>query len=144
MFKTILVPVDPAEPAFAQDALKTAVDLAKAYDADVRLLAVMANVQGYVADYLPEGFEKKATADTQAMIDKMADEVGMGEKASGTVRHGSVYHEVIEEAGDCGADLVVMTSHKPSFSTYLIGSNAAHIVRHAPCSVMVLRPKAAE
>ncbi|MDN3719952.1 universal stress protein [Roseibium salinum] len=32
-----------------------------------------------------------------------------------------------------------MTSHKPGFSTYFMGSNAAHIVRHAPCSVMVLR-----
>lgn len=141
MFKTILVPVDPAEPAFAQDALKAAVDLAKTYDAKVHLLAVMANVQGYVADYLPEGFEKKAEADTQALLDKMAEEIGLGDKVTGTVRHGSVYHEVIEEAGEAGADLVVMTSHKPSFSTYLIGSNAAHIVRHAPCSVMVLRPK---
>ena len=42
-----------------------------------------------------------------------------------------------EEEG--GIDLIVMRSHRPKFSTYLLGSNAAHIVRHAPCSVFVVR-----
>jgi nucleotide-binding universal stress UspA family protein len=46
---------------------------------------------------------------------------------------------VIEEAEKASCDLVLMTSHKPGLSTYFIGSNAAHIVRHAPCSVLVLR-----
>ncbi|TPQ46867.1 universal stress protein UspA, partial [Prosthecomicrobium hirschii] len=34
---------------------------------------------------------------------------------------------------------IVVSSHRPSMATYLIGSNAAKIVRHAPCSVMVVR-----
>jgi len=46
---------------------------------------------------------------------------------------------VLEEAEACKADLIVMGSHRPAMATYLLGSNAARIVRHAPCSVMVLR-----
>ncbi len=37
------------------------------------------------------------------------------------------------------ADLIVVGSHRPNWSTYLIGSNAANIVRHAQCSVLVMR-----
>ena len=38
-----------------------------------------------------------------------------------------------------GADLIVIGSHRPAMSTYLLGSNAKTIVRHAKCSVLVLR-----
>ncbi|HDR2322894.1 TPA: universal stress protein, partial [Enterobacter roggenkampii] len=30
-------------------------------------------------------------------------------------------------------------SHKPDISTYLLGSNAAAVVRHAKCPVLVVR-----
>ena len=52
---------------------------------------------------------------------------------------GGVYPEVLAEAKECGADLVVVGSHRPSMSTYLLGSNAKTIVRHAICSVLVVR-----
>ena len=52
---------------------------------------------------------------------------------------GSVYDQVLAEATEFNADLIVVGSHRPSMSTYLIGSNAARIVRHAKCSVLVVR-----
>jgi nucleotide-binding universal stress UspA family protein len=36
-------------------------------------------------------------------------------------------------------DLIVMASHDPRVTDYLIGSNAAHVVLHGPCSVLVVR-----
>ena len=56
------------------------------------------------------------------------------------VRLGSVYNEVLEEADGTGTDLIVVGSHRPTMATYLLGSNAAAIVRHATCSVLVVRP----
>ena len=50
-----------------------------------------------------------------------------------------IYHEVLDEADKCGADLIVIGSHRPSMSTYLLGSNATTIVRHAKVSVLVVR-----
>ena len=44
------------------------------------------------------------------------------------------------EAEAWSADLIVVGSHSPSMSTYLLGSNAQNIVRHANCSVLVIRP----
>lgn len=140
MFKKVLVPVDPGEPGFAQDALEKASQLARDYGAKIHLLTVCPEVQSFVASQLPEGFQDREVAETMAILKKVGADLMVPE---GTVdvkiRIGSVYHEVIEEAKEADCDLVIMTSHKPGLSTYFIGSNAAHIVRHAPCSVMVLR-----
>ncbi len=145
MFDTILVPVDPAEPEFSKQAINTAARLAKDYGSRLRLVAVLINVQGFVSSYLPDDFEQKATEDTLETLRKMSKNVDLPEgKISYSVRVGSVYHQVIEDAEYCHADLVVMSSHPPALSTYIIGSNAANIVRHAPCSVMVLRPEQAQ
>lgn len=38
-----------------------------------------------------------------------------------------------------GADCIIIGSHKPGLSDYLLGSTAARVVRHAPCAVHVLR-----
>ncbi|MEK8126017.1 universal stress protein [Methylocystis sp. IM4] len=58
---------------------------------------------------------------------------------STVVRYGAVYPEVLAEAEDWGADLIIVGSHRPGMATYLLGSSAAAIVRHAKCSVLVVR-----
>jgi nucleotide-binding universal stress UspA family protein len=55
------------------------------------------------------------------------------------VRFGSIGREILTCAHDHGADLIVMASHRPEMRDYLIGPNAAHVARHASCSVLVLR-----
>jgi nucleotide-binding universal stress UspA family protein len=60
-------------------------------------------------------------------------------RVSTVVRQGGIYHEVLEEAGAMGADLIVMSSHRPAMRTYFLGSNAGHVVRYAKCSVLVVR-----
>jgi len=46
---------------------------------------------------------------------------------------------ITEYAASAGVDLIIVGSHKPGLSDYFLGSTAARIVRHAPCSVHVLR-----
>jgi len=140
MFKKILVPIDPAEPAFAEDAVAKAGRLAQDHQSKVHLLAVCPEVQSFVASQLPDGFQDKEADETGKMLKGVSAQLGIADEAvSSEVRVGSVDSEVIDCAKDSGCDLIVMTSHKPGLSTYFIGSHAAHIVRHAPCSVMVLR-----
>lgn len=38
-----------------------------------------------------------------------------------------------------GADCIIMGSHKPGLGDFFLGSTAARVVRHAHCSVIVLR-----
>jgi nucleotide-binding universal stress UspA family protein len=55
------------------------------------------------------------------------------------VRIGAVYPELLAEAAQWPADLIIVGAHKRSMATYLLGSSAAAIVRHASCTVMVAR-----
>ena len=52
---------------------------------------------------------------------------------------GHTYRTIIQYANDNGIDCIVMGSHKPGLSDYLLGSTAARVVRHAPCAVHVHR-----
>jgi universal stress protein F len=55
------------------------------------------------------------------------------------VRFRSIGHEILTAAKDRAVDLIVMASHRPEMLDYLIGPNAAHVARHAACSVLILR-----
>ena len=60
-------------------------------------------------------------------------------KAATIARHGTIYDEVLDVAEEIGADQIIMTAHRPNVSEYLLGNNADKIIRHAKCSVNVLR-----
>ena len=54
-------------------------------------------------------------------------------------RGASIYGEILGVAEEAEADLVVVGSHRPAMKDYLLGTNAARLVRHARCSVLVAR-----
>jgi nucleotide-binding universal stress UspA family protein len=96
-----------------------------------------------LAEYVPPDFEvqqRKAAEDAIAII---AKESGLEPaRVSTAVRQGGIYQEILEEANNIHADLIVMSSHRPqrhAVRTYFLGSNAGHVVRYAKCSVLVVR-----
>lgn len=140
MFKKIVVPVDPSEIEFAKPAVEAAANLAAQSEGEIRLIAVLPVMNGYVSELLPADYETALETETDKRVRALGADAGIADdKLSIVMRTGSVYHEVIDEAQDWGADVIVVCSHRPAMSTYLLGSNAAKIVRHAPCSVLVLR-----
>ena len=140
MFKTILVPVDLGEVEAAQPAIDKAVELARRGDSTLRLIYVRAIVPVTYMEFMPPAFDLEQQGEAEARIAELAASVGLpAERVSAVVRLGSVYNEVLGEAEKTGADLIVIGSHRPTMATYLLGSNAATIVRHARCSVLVVR-----
>ena len=55
------------------------------------------------------------------------------------MRSGHAYNTILDEAEKSGADLIIIASHRPGLQDYLLGSTAAKVVRHANCSVLVVR-----
>jgi nucleotide-binding universal stress UspA family protein len=140
MFKTILVPVDLAEIETSQPAIDTAVALAEISGGTIRLVYVRSLVPMTYMEFVPPGFSEDQEREAEESVAKVAAAVPLpAERVSATVRLGSVYNEVLQEAEDTGADLIVVGSHRPSMATYLLGSNASTIVRHARSSVLVVR-----
>ena len=141
MFKSILVPVDLAEMDVVKPALDKALALAGMTGASLHLVYVRSILPVTFMEYVPPSFDEEQQAECET---KMADVVARlpladKSKVTSAVRMGAVYNEVLSEAEEKSCDLIVVGSHHPSMSTYLLGSNAATIVRHAPCSVLVVR-----
>lgn len=55
------------------------------------------------------------------------------------VKGGVVYDTVLEEANRLKPEVIIVAAGRPGFSSYLLGSNAEKILRHAHCSVFVIR-----
>jgi nucleotide-binding universal stress UspA family protein len=140
IYKNILVPVDLAEPNLAKPAIETACAMAGQSAGLVRLVNVLPMTPVMLAEYVPPDFDvqqRKSAEDALAVLTRECD-LDNG-RATGVIRQGGIYHEVLEEAAAIKADLIVMTSHRPAMRTYFLGSNAGHVVRYAKCSVLVVR-----
>ena len=55
------------------------------------------------------------------------------------IRNGSVHQEILEEAKKIDADAIVMMATKPGLGSYFISSTAERVIRHAKCSVFIIR-----
>lgn len=140
MFKKFLIPIDLTEPDMTKQALDEALPIAKGTDAQLRLVNVQSLVPVAFIDYIPPNFDEELRTAAEQEIAEIAAGIDYPQsRISTVVRFGAIYPEVLAEAEEWGADLVVVSSHRPAMSTYLLGSNAKTIVRHAKCSVLVVR-----
>ena len=139
MFKSILVPIDLADTDLARPAIATAATLAQS-GGTVRILNVLPMTPVMLAEYVPADFDAQQRQTSEEALAIVARESGIDPpRISWVVRQGGIYHEMLEEAAEMNADLIVMTSHRPAMRTYFLGSNAGHLVRYAKCSVLVVR-----
>ncbi|PWB78790.1 MAG: universal stress protein UspA [Methylocystaceae bacterium] len=140
MFKKFLIPVDLTEPDLTKQALDEALAIAKGANAQLRLVNVQSLVPVAFIDYIPPNFDEELRTAAEQEIAEVAAKIDYPQGLVSTVvRFGAIYPEVLAEAEEWGADLIVLSSHRPAMSTYLLGSNAKTIVRHAKCSVLVVR-----
>lgn len=72
------------------------------------------------------------------------EQIGKSAAPAGTsfdviARYGTVYEQILDVASELPASQIVMSANRPSLADYLIGPNTARVVRHATCSVTVVR-----
>jgi universal stress protein F len=137
MPRTIVVPVDLSLP----DTGAKAVAQAKQYDPEAKLvlLFVAAPTPGYVTANIPDDFLKARKKEAQKALSAFADRTGVTNEADLVIRTGHPGREILSYAEETNADLIVIASHDPRWGDFLLGSVAAFVVRHAHCSVLVVR-----
>lgn len=141
MFNRILVAVDLADPAPTPMGLAQAVELATASGGLLRLVNIQPLLPATFMEYVPADFDAEQEKRAAVALQEVVAAVSLPqERVSGVVRVGGIYHEILAEAAEWRADLIVVGSHQPVVTDYLLGSNAKTIVRHAICSVLVVRP----
>lgn len=141
MFSSILLPVDLAAEASWKRPLELALELARQGGATLHAVTVVPDFgMSIVGSYFGADFEKKAMAEaTQKLEAWAAGHVPEGVTARTHVAHGRIYEELLRAADKLGCDAIVLGAHRPDFSDYLLGPNAARVVRHARQSVLVVR-----
>ncbi len=143
MYKEILLTVDREHEASWRISLPVALQQCKAFGARLHLLTVVHELGvGDVASFLPMDFDRQLLDKASRWLhETVAAQLPDGLQAQCVVGHGKVYAEILRVARETAADLIIMASHHPEVSDYLLGSNAAHVVRHAECSVLVVRQR---
>ena len=135
MYRSILVAVAPDHPETVPLMLKAARALC-APGGTIGALTVLEQVPAYVAPYMPEGQEVETRTALEAQL---AVELADAPDVARTVLRGHAGNTILEHAATIGAECIILASHRPELSDYFLGSTAARVVRHAPCSVHVIR-----
>ncbi len=135
MYEHILVPIALDHGNHTAQALELAQKLKKE-GGRITALTVIEEVPPYIAQYIPEGQLEKNLEEARAQLKA---EIGgiPGVKAEVILGHPGI--SITEYAENKGVDLIVIASHRPGLQDYFLGSTAARVVRHANCSVHVVR-----
>ena len=141
MYKNILFPVDLEHTAEAEKALKIAIDEARRSKAK---MTVMTAAPGFGMPIVASFFDDQAVAKAlkevarhlkQYVDDKIPDDID----TKPIVVEGNPAELILKQAQSDDIDLIVIGSHNSEIENLLLGSCAAKVVRHARCTVTVVK-----
>lgn len=140
--KTIIAAVDLQHKDSDGHVVNEAILLAQTHGAEIELIFVIPDQQNSFAQhYIPEEMRQQVeTAAERELAEFSAgfDWAGIAHRQK--VLRGVVYETLIERAQEVSARFIVIGSSKPGLKDLFMGPNAARVARHAPCSVLVVRP----
>ena len=145
-FGKITVAVDGSD--HANEALDFAIDLAKHYGSALTIVGVAPIVPMYIAPTEPLSPGIVPPSDLPRYREIVANAVkraksGGATTVAGVAKEGVVVDELLEQLESQPADLAVVGSRGLSTTKrILLGSVSSALVAHAPCPVLVVRPRA--
>ncbi len=145
----ILVPVDLAEESSYQQPLAVAFEQAQKLGGEVTVLTVVPDIMaGLDWRYAIRGEKggagdldmKAIVRDAEQRLEQIvAAAVPPGITIDTIARHGVIYEVILELAAELQVDQIIMAAHRPTLGRFLLGEITARVVRHAKCSVNVVR-----
>ena len=148
MTSSILAPIDLADLGTSEAVIAAAIEQAVSSQAKLTVMAVVPDfVTGLDYRYAIRGETGSVDYDVREIVTEALarlNEVVSARAPDGMavdtiIRHGTVYEQILQVAEELGVDQIVIGAHRPQLSDYLLGPNTARVVRHARCSVNVVR-----
>lgn len=136
MYQKIVVPVDLAHEDKADLMIKIARQLAND-DAKIILANIVEEFPSIITPELPEKYLEHSQEHARDALRKIAETAGFDVDID--VRVGHPARAILAVAENNDADAIVIASHRPGLQDYLLGSTAGRVVRHAKCTVVVVR-----
>ncbi|GHA24025.1 universal stress protein [Oceanisphaera arctica] len=140
MFKQILLPLDFEYLALYPKVVEAALKLCHP-QGQIHLLYVnSARIHHAAAPlYSSELIDKLNKVVEEQLGDFMQANIPSEHQGQIRIKHGVVYDTILAQAKKRQIELIVMPASRPGAKTYLLGSNASKVVRHADCAVLVIR-----
>ncbi|MBL4741152.1 MAG: universal stress protein [Sneathiella sp.] len=141
MFQHILLAVDLDDKGSWEKAVPEAVNYATQSGSTIHLMTVVPDFgMSIVGSFFPKEHEGKMLEEAKNRLHLFAKENIPSEiSVQHIVGHGTAYEEILRMQKKLKCDLIIIGAHRPKMQDYLLGPNAARVVRHAECSVMVIR-----
>jgi nucleotide-binding universal stress UspA family protein len=144
MYRAILVPVDGTP--FGEHALPLAINAAVRAKAELHLVHVHTSLSASYAEIqlydlsLEQQIKERQRAYLDGLRQKLADIPGL--KVCTALREGDVMEEIRDHLAECGAGLIVMTTHaRGALGRFWLGSVADRLVRESPMPVLLVHPR---
>jgi universal stress protein F len=136
LHKSILIPVDLANVTVVDSLLDYASALGGS-NSKIILLNVVEEIPDWAAVELPRGTLDKSVQSSLEKLKALAASASIEVEVE--VRVGHPYKTILEVAQEKRAEMIIVSSHQPELQNFFLGSTAAKVVRHATCSVLVVR-----
>lgn len=144
--KKILFPTDFSETS--KYAMNYAISFAKEFKAELEIVHVVFDESQIVAFYLPQVTFQNLDVELEESAKKQLDEFisrypDLNEvKYNTKLLKGTPFVEIINEAKEFNADMIVIGTHgRSGLEHVLFGSTAEKVVRKSPCPVFSVRLK---
>lgn len=144
LIERILVYIDGSPSS--DHALQFAVDLARRYSAEIRLLHVIpimpicSSVPNSWEPFSPLYMIESEAEGEEILASALNKTTEANVKSVAKVDYGRPATRIIQAAKEEGIDLIVMgTEDKGFFARLFLGSICDHVSRHAPCPVLIMK-----
>jgi len=143
MINTILCAIDISDPTEDKQVLERAAKMAALEGAQLDIVTVVPDFGlSLVGSFFDQGHHDEALTKAKGLLNSICAGV-LGDDVNAKARHvvatGKVYDEILKTAKASKADMIVIGAHAPELGDFLLGPNAARVVRHSRCSVYVVR-----
>ena len=142
----VLIAIDDSK--YSQAAIRHVIHQVRTDGTEVRVLHVVEPVTAYISaamipHYVPHvaAIEEDRTKEAKELVRRAGEELRKtGFRTSELVEHGGPKATIIDHAAQRQADLIVVGSHGwRGLNRFLMGSVSDAVIRHAGCSVEVVR-----
>lgn len=142
MYSKVVLPIDIHDQNSWVKAVPAALKICQTFAAELHVLYVLPALNASVSAYVTEAISRDALrSKLEQELTELVQQFDAGDIPlfEAIIDGSSIHQSILTFQKNIEADLIVMNSHHPQASDYLLGPNSAHVVRHAHCSVFVVR-----
>jgi nucleotide-binding universal stress UspA family protein len=131
--------VGVTENETSQHAARTALEYAEATGATLHIVTAVRHSENEVIELGGDRWEFSTLDQAQSNVNRFVDSLNTSVPHNVLALSGDPAEVLVSEAERIGADLIVVGNVRMQGPSRVLGSVGSHVLRHAPCDVLVVK-----